>query len=124
MLLRAVRPLWSSLSTQLSPVAPSSCLHATAVTPRATALTGRLNEVRVADGSQTLGELELAYYTCKDWITVVSAEDTILVQRRGTRSQQCIVECSEQDEARTGYLGHSLHPSPSSSRLDLVSYEY
>ena len=51
-LLGVVRPLWSPPDTQLSPVAPRSCLHATAATPRATASTGRQNLVRVAEGSR------------------------------------------------------------------------
>ena len=33
-LLGVVRLLWSSPDTQLSPVAPRTCLHATAATPR------------------------------------------------------------------------------------------
>ena len=62
-----VAPLWwficlcSPPGTQLSHVAPHSCLHTTTTTPQATALTGQLNHVRVANGSETLGELGLAY---------------------------------------------------------------
>ena len=53
--------LWSPPGIQLSHVAPCSCLHATVATPQATALTGQLNHGRVADGSETLSELGLAY---------------------------------------------------------------
>ena len=60
-LLGVVRPLWSPPDTQLSPVAPRSCLHATAATPRATASTGRQNLVRVADAFITIGDLGLVY---------------------------------------------------------------
>ena len=60
-LLGVVRPLWSPPDTQLSPVAPRSCLHATAATPRATASTGRQNLVRVADAFITIGDLGPVY---------------------------------------------------------------
>ena len=51
--------------TLLSPVAPKSCQRATVATPRETALTGRLNQVRKANGSQTLGEFGTSS-ACKD----------------------------------------------------------
>ena len=43
--------------TQLSPMAPQSCLHVAAATPCAMALTGWPNQVRVANGSQALGDI-------------------------------------------------------------------
>ena len=56
-----VHPSLVPNGTQLSHVAPHSCLQATVATPQAMALTGWLNHVRVADGSETLTELGLAY---------------------------------------------------------------
>lgn len=51
-LLGVIPPLRSPPGTHLSHMAPSSCLHATAATHRATRVI-RLNQVRIADGSQT-----------------------------------------------------------------------
>ena len=56
-----VHPSLVPPGTQLLHVVPHSCLHATAATPKAMALTGQLNHVRVANRSGTLGELGLAY---------------------------------------------------------------
>ena len=53
------------LCTQLSPVAPRSCQHITAATPRATASTGRLNQVRVAGKISLLHESRNACWACK-----------------------------------------------------------
>ena len=53
--------LWSPPGTQLSHMAPHSCLHATVATSWAMASTGQLNHVRVANRSETLSELGLAY---------------------------------------------------------------
>ena len=44
-------------SFQLSFVPPQSCLHVVMAIPWAMALRGWLNQVRVANGPQTLGEL-------------------------------------------------------------------
>ena len=111
-LLGVVRPLWSPPDTQLSPVAPRSCLHATAATPRATASTGRQNLVRVADAFITIGDLG-PVYLCM-WrldLADCAVETTRLVQRAGRRTQQSVVE-REQGTVRHKYTaGHPLHPN-------------
>ena len=119
-LFRVVRPVWSLPGTQLSPVAPRSCLHATAATPWATASTGWLNLVRVADRFGTFSEFwGLPTRACEVWTSADSAEETFMVQRRERRLQQRTVECIEQDEARRTSWSSTASVSIS-SRLDLV----
>ena len=109
-LLGVVRPLWSPPDTQLSPVAPRSCLHATAATPRATASTGRQNLVRVADAFITIGDLGLLYLCMWRLDLADCAEETTrLVQRAGSRTQQSVVEREQGTVRHKDTAGHSLH---------------
>ena len=52
-------------------MAPKSSLHATAAIPRETALNGRQNQVRVADGPQALGDIGI----CEDWDPAEEADE-------------------------------------------------
>ena len=111
-LLGVVRPLWSPPDTQLSPVAPRSCLHATAATPRATASTGRQNLVRVADAFITIGDLGLVYLCMWRLDLADCAEETTrLVQRAGRRTQQSVVEREQGTVRHKDTAGHPLHPN-------------
>ena len=56
-----VHPLWSAPSTQLSHLWLQATVACAAATPRQTASTGGLNQVRVAVRSETLGELGNVY---------------------------------------------------------------
>ena len=49
---RVDQPLLVPTNTKPSHVAPSHCLHVEVVTPKAMALRGQTNQVRIADGSQ------------------------------------------------------------------------
>jgi len=75
---RMVCPSLVPTKTQLSPVAPSSCQHATAATPMlVTTSTSRLNQVRVADAPHMIGYFGLAY-PCMLRFFLVEWEDKII----------------------------------------------
>ena len=92
--------LLSPPCTQLSHVAPRNCLHAIVATPRATALAGRLNQVRVADGSQTLGER-----------TARRKPPAGSTGRKAIPSNA--LRSAESTTRHIGRHGHPLHPTPS-----------
>ena len=56
--LRVAHPLLVPVNIHLSLVAPQSCLHVATTITKVTALTGQLNQVRLANRPQTLGYLE------------------------------------------------------------------
>ena len=74
--------------------------------------------MRLADGSQILGELGLAYLRIQT-LDPADFDETYKVQRSGKRFQQRAVECREQDEAR-GTSWSSTTSVSISSRLDLA----
>lgn len=88
-----VCPYWSPSDTQLSPVAPSECLHATTATPWETASADRLIQVRVSARFVTLvtlGESETGLvYLCMSRLNPADCaqETTILGQRTGSQTQ-------------------------------------
>lgn len=82
MLLGVVCPFWSSPVTQLSLVAPhSSCMHAAVATPWATALTGQQNQVRVANGFETLNNAGTFSSQHTKTALVDQAEEISMTQR-------------------------------------------
>ena len=110
---------WSPPATQLSPVAPRSCLHVPAATHWAMALTGLLNQVRGTDRFQTLREQGQAYSSM--WrLSLLNGQKRSLAlnSHEGGKAKYCL-NCWELGQAPKTPRS-STAPRPASNHLNPV----